>query len=169
MVTEFRPMAGWPIQRWVVAFGAAGVAAVLIGVPTVMIPSRFFSRMTQTIWWEYPFWGVASLLTGLIAATFVRSPTAVSAAESNELATTASGGLLSAFAVGCPVCNKVVVAFIGVSGALQIWAPLQPFLGSVSLGLLLVALRRRLTGELVCTVPARADAEPTAPSSSAPV
>ena len=152
MVAELQSILRWPTRRWVVMFGTTGLALLLIGVPTVMVPSSFFSRMTPTVWWEYPFWMAAGLLTGLIGATFVRLPTAGSTAEGAGLTATASGGLLSAFAVGCPVCNKLVVALIGVSGALQIWAPLQPLLGVASVALLLLALRRRLTGELACPV-----------------
>ena len=33
------------------------------------------------------------------------------------------------FAVSCPVCNKVVVALLGASGATSTFAPLQPALG----------------------------------------
>ena len=64
------------------------------------------------------------------------------------------GGLLSLFAVGCPVCNKVVVAVLGVSGAMSVWAPIQPLLGVASLVLLGYALRRRLVLERACALPA---------------
>jgi hypothetical protein len=155
MVSEFRQVTHWSFQRWTIAIGATGLAALLIGVPTVLIPNWLFSRMTPTRWWEYPVWLAASVLTGLIAATFVTSRTSSRNAQESrsELTATASGGLLSAFAVGCPVCNKLVVALIGVSGALQVWAPLQPLLGLASIALLCVALRRRLAGDLVCAVP----------------
>jgi len=62
---------------------------------------------------------------------------------------------LSGFAVGCPICNKLVVALIGVSGALNYWAPLQPLLGLLSVGVLLVGLVVRLRGEVACAVPVR--------------
>jgi hypothetical protein len=44
--------------------------------------------------------------------------------------------LLSALAVGCPICNKIVAGLLGVSGALGLWAPIQPTLALVSVGLL---------------------------------
>ena len=65
------------------------------------------------------------------------------------------GGLLSFFAVGCPICNKVVVIALGTSGALTWFAPVQPYLGVFALGLLAWALRVRLRGEVACTVDAR--------------
>lgn len=33
------------------------------------------------------------------------------------------------FAVGCPACNKIAVILLGTSGALNLWAPVQPVLG----------------------------------------
>lgn len=48
----------------------------------------------------------------------------------------ASGGLLSYFAIGCPVCNKLVVLALGSSGAISWFAPLQPLLAVASVGLL---------------------------------
>ncbi|GAA3974020.1 hypothetical protein GCM10023085_65620 [Actinomadura viridis] len=63
--------------------------------------------------------------------------------------------MLSLLAVGCPVCNKVVLVLLGTSGALTVWAPLQPWLGALSVGLLGVAAVRRLAGEIACPVPVR--------------
>ena len=67
--------------------------------------------------------------------------------------------LLSAFAVGCPICNKIVIALLGVSGALGIWAPIQPVLGGISVAMLAIAvvLRwRRTRSPLSCTATPRA-------------
>ena len=54
------------------------------------------------------------------------------------------------FAVGCPVCNKPIVVLLGASGALELWAPLQPVLGAVTIVFLAVALVIRLRGEVAC-------------------
>jgi hypothetical protein len=56
----------------------------------------------------------------------------------------AGGGLLSAFVIGCPVCNKLVVMALGFSGALTYFAPLQPLLGAAALVLTLAVLRHRV-------------------------
>lgn len=42
--------------------------------------------------------------------------------------------------------HQIVVALLGVTGALNYWAPLQPFLGMASLALLLATLAIRLRG-----------------------
>jgi hypothetical protein len=46
-------------------------------------------------------------------------------------------------AIGCPVCNKLALVLLGTSGALTIWAPLQPILGAASLVLLAATLAWR--------------------------
>jgi len=47
----------------------------------------------------------------------------------------------------------LVVALIGISGALNYWAPLQPLIGILSVGLLGAGLIVRLRGEIVCPMP----------------
>jgi len=55
-----------------------------------------------------------------------------------------AGGLAAFLAIGCPVCNKVALVLLGASGALTVWAPLQPILGAASLVLLAATLAWRL-------------------------
>ena len=54
-------------------------------------------------------------------------------------------------AIGCPVCNKVALVLLGTSGAMSVYAPIQPLIGAVSLALLVVTaawrLRLRATGD----------------------
>lgn len=65
------------------------------------------------------------------------------------------GGVGTYLAVGCPICNKLVVALLGTSGALTYFAPIQPLLGVGAVALLVFALRRRLLAlaEASCPVP----------------
>jgi len=42
------------------------------------------------------------------------------------------------------VCNKIALVLLGWSGALSIWAPLQPILGAASLVLLAVTAAWRI-------------------------
>ena len=55
-----------------------------------------------------------------------------------------AGGLAAFLAIGCPVCNKVALVLLGTSGALSIWAPLQPLVGLASVALLAASLAWRL-------------------------
>lgn len=143
----------WPARRWLVAAGATVLAALFIGVPTGIVRTSLYTRMTPVTWWDYPVWAVSAVLAGLTAATYVRVEGAVP--RGPDRSRRALGAtLLSGLAVGCPICNKLVVALIGVSGALSYWAPLQPVLGVLSVALLLTGLAVRLRGQVAC--PSRA-------------
>lgn len=90
---------------------------------------------------------VAIVLPGTpAAASGSAGPSVASVAEERS---TWLGGVasLGAFlAIGCPVCNKIALLLLGASGALSVWAPIQPVLGAISLALLVgtVAWRLRL-------------------------
>lgn len=124
--------------------------ALLTGVPTGIVKSGFYTRMTPVTWWDYPFWATAAVLVGLTAATYVRAgrPTVLPAPDRTKR--TLGATLLSVFAVGCPICNKLVVAVLGVSGALTYFAPLQPLLGALSVALLAAGLAVRLRWAVAC-------------------
>lgn len=138
----------WPLRRWLVAVLGVVAAALLVGVPTGVVSTPFYERMTPVLWWNYPVWALTAVLSGLILATYVR--TDVSSVTPSGVSL--SGGVLSVLAVGCPICNKLVVFAVGASGALNLWAPLQPLLGVLSLGLLGWAMTVRLRAERACPV-----------------
>ena len=153
----------WPARRWAVALAGAAATALAVGLPTDVIPNPVFGRPVAVTWWSVPVLVVTSVLGGLLLATYVRDPdegpaTADDPALTGDDERTARragvGGLLAFFAVGCPVCNKLVVVALGTSGALSWFAPLQPVLAVASIVLLAVALRSRLRGALACAVPA---------------
>jgi hypothetical protein len=120
-------------------------------VPTDLIDTPLFVRMTPPEWWNYPLWVAGAVLVGLLAATYVADP-GQSRSGDSQGGKVFGGGLLSVYAVGCPVCNKLVVLALGASGALTYFGPAQPVLGLLSVGLLLYALRARLAGEASCPV-----------------
>ena len=126
------------------------VAALATGVPTGIVPTGLFTRMTPVLWWNYPVWAASAILAGLVAATYVRS--AAHTRASDGARRTVGSSIVTLFAIGCPVCNKLVVAAIGVSGALSLWAPLQPVLGVLSIAVLVSGLAVRLRGEAACAV-----------------
>jgi hypothetical protein len=129
------------------------LAALVTGIPTGIVPTSFYTRMTPVTWWDYPVWALSAALVGLIAATYVRESRDSLAPAPDRSGRTLGATLLSVFAVGCPVCNKLVVALIGVGGALNYWASIQPVLGLLSLGLLLTGLAVRLRGSAACPSP----------------
>lgn len=136
----------WTRRRAAVAVAAAVMTALVLGVPTGIIETPFYTRMTPVVWWNYPVWAGSAVLTALVFTTYVRGP----ATGAPVTGRAGVGGVLSLFAVGCPICNKLVVSLIGVSGALNVWAPVQPVLGAAGLLLLGYALRVRVRAERSC-------------------
>lgn len=132
-------------RRLAGATAAAGLTALAVGVPTDVIDTDFFTRMTPVRWWDYPVLVLVSLLTGLWVAI---PPPARRAERPAGVVGAATGAL---FAIGCPICNKIIVALLGVSGALAMWAPVQPFLAALSVaalgGAVYLRWRRRACAE----------------------
>ena len=124
-------------REWALAVVAGVGYAILIGIPMVMIDTPWFGRMTPVRPQDRIVWVVSAVLMGLIAATFVRWPRNVA----NKRVTV--GGFLSYLAIGCPICNKVAIMLLGVSGALTFFGPAQLVLGILSVLLLGWALLLR--------------------------
>ena len=165
-----RPIAVFAPAR--AALAALGTF-LLIGIPTVIIPNPVFGREVPVRWWEYPVLAATVLLT---AAWFgIRSAREAGTAradgrevgESERPAIVTVGVMTAWFAVACPVCNKIVLLLLGTTGALGVWAPMQPWLAALSLAL--------LAGAVVCRWKARpcadgacADGTCAAPGSEPP-
>ena len=143
-----------PSSTYVRAVPYALMAAVVIGVPSDLIDTPFFGRPVETRPIDYVIWAITSALIGLVFA--IRLPAIHADEQERNDVRTVWGGFASFLAVGCPVCNQVVVALLGTGGALSWWAPVQPFVGVAAIGLVLWALRTRLaTYQLVaCPLPA---------------
>ncbi len=134
-------------RRFWLAAGLATVGSLLVlGVPTAVIPNPFFTRMTPTEAFDIVVWITSAPLIGLLIATYVRPPRHVVGHASPEpgAGRATLGGVAAYLAIGCPICNKIVVAALGVSGALSYFAPLQPIIGAGSLALLGATLAWRL-------------------------
>ena len=158
MIDQLREL---PASTFLRAIPYALITAVLIGVPADLIDTRFFGRPVETRPIDYVLLVATSALIGLVFA--IRIPKKVTqeqadATERNETRTMWGGGL-SFLAVGCPVCNQAVVALLGTSGALSWWAPIQPVIGLLAIGVVVWALRERLrTYQLTaCPLPAYAE------------
>jgi len=142
----------WSTRRWWSATAASVVTALVVAVPTAMVPTPLFGREVPTTWWAWPALVATSLLGGLLLATYVREPGAAPA-EATVDRRGAAGGLLTFFAVGCPVCNKIALLALGYTGALRWFAPVQPVLALAGVALLGWALRSRLRGQVACPTP----------------
>lgn len=155
-------MRGWRRRQWVTAALGALATAVVIGVPTDVIPNPLFGRPVDVTWWSPPVLVITAVLGGLMLATYVATPGTPGTPGQDAMGSLSAadrpgriasvGGLLGFLAVGCPVCNKLVVVALGTSGALSWFAPLQPILAVASVVVLAVALRARLRGQVACAV-----------------
>lgn len=163
----------WGRRQYQVALLAAVVVGLLIGIATVLIPNPWFARDIEPVWWNYPVWIVTAAITGMLFATYVKldpskvEPVEVPAKQQSSTQTDEKtseqkdsygkmgmvGGMLSWFAVGCPVCNKLALLAFGYSGAITYFTPIQPFLAIAALLLTTGALVWRLKGQVVCSVP----------------
>lgn len=129
---------------WIVSFVATVATLLVLGIPTAVIPNPFFIRMTPTEPFNLATWVLTAALSGPLVATYlVRStPGVVDLGEGRTHSTLAAIGAY--LAIGCPICNKIIVAALGVSGALNVFAPIQPFLGAGSVAILALTLAWRL-------------------------
>ncbi|HEX6247928.1 MAG TPA: hypothetical protein VFZ64_08670 [Nocardioidaceae bacterium] len=165
-----RPRSAWPLRRWLVAAGSTVAYALLIAIPTDLVDTPVFGREIPPTWWSWPALVVSSVLAGLLTATYVAVPADTVAPDTdspdaddtadgagNELDRSAKGGYLGGFltffAVGCPVCNKLVLLALGTSGAMTWFEPVQPVLSLAAIAVLAWALRARLRGEASCAMP----------------
>ena len=144
-------MRTWPARRWWTALGASVLFALLIAIPTDLIDTPVFGREIPPTWWAWPSLVVSSVLAGLLTATYVAPPEGM---DNDGVDSTTkggyAGGLLTFFAVGCPVCNKLVLLALGYTGAIQWFEPVQPFLQLGAIVLLGWALKARVQNERAC-------------------
>ena len=145
---------------WALVWTAA--ALVGFGLTSAIVPNPVFGRSVPPEPFAIVVWLVSAPLMGLLVATYtapVRSasaPVMLAPSQDGSLVGTVAG--FGAFlAIGCPLCNKIVLVALGASGAMSVWAPIQPILGAASVLLLAGAvawrLRRRAAGD-ACEVPA---------------
>ncbi|UNK69447.1 hypothetical protein [Microbacterium sp. H1-D42] len=140
----------WPARRWLIASATTLVTVLAVAVPTDLIPNPWFWREMPPTPWAWPVLIITGTLSGLVAATYVaRKDTATTKAGALGMA----GAFATFFAVGCPVCNKLVLLALGYAGALQFFEPLQPYLAGGSILLLGIALVMRIRRERACPLP----------------
>lgn len=163
MTAPWTVLLTWSARRWLTTVAAAAAFVLVVAIPTDLIDTPVFGREVPPTWWAWPSLLMSSLLGGLLVATYVRAPS-----QPNRTSTRRggwAGGLLTYFAVGCPVCNKIVLVLLGTSGALTWFEPLQPVLQLAAVVLLGWALRARLRGAVACPAPSTPNSTRT-PSAS---
>lgn len=151
--------------RFLAWAGLATLGSLLaFGLVSAIIPNPVFGREIPPEPFAIAVWLISAPLMGVIVATYLSPPPAVPvvlgagpapptspastppdvAAEQRRSLLGYAGGFAAFLAIGCPVCNKIALVLLGTTGALTIWAPLQPLLGAASLVLLAGTLAWRL-------------------------
>jgi hypothetical protein len=149
----FTSILNWSPKRWVVAIFVGLATYLVIAIPTAVIKNPVFGREIPVTSWTVTVLVITSVLTGLLTATYVKND--FSDENPKQFKIGSAGALLSFFAVGCPVCNKLALIALGYSGAIQYFAPIQPYLALAGIVLLAYSLRMRLKNEYSCALPFR--------------
>jgi hypothetical protein len=147
----FTSLLTWSLKRWIVAVGVGLLTYLFISIPTAVIKNPIFGREIAVTNWSVPVIVISSILAGLLSATYVKNR--ISDQNPRQLKLGSAGALLSYFAVGCPVCNKLALIAFGYTGAIQYFAPIQPYLALAGIALLAFSLRVRLNNEYSCSLP----------------
>jgi len=146
-LTIFR---AWSVRRWITATVSAIVTGLVISIPTAVLENSVFGREIAVTSWSVPVIVITSILSGLLFATYIKNDSANTEDTSLKIGT--AGAFFSFLAVGCPVCNKIALVALGYSGAMNYFAPVQPFLAFAGVAILTYALIMRLNGEVKCQV-----------------
>jgi hypothetical protein len=146
-------------RRFVIHTALWAAASLLVfGLVAAIIPNPVFGRQIPPEPFAIAVWFASAPLMGLLGATysataparptaqplpFVADPAAgMAGRDGTTLGTVASFGAF--LAIGCPVCNKLALVLLGTSGAMTVFAPLQPVIGAASLVLLAGTLAWRI-------------------------
>ncbi len=140
----------WNIRRWITATVSAIFTGLVISIPTAVLENSVFGREIAVTSWSVPVIVITSILSGLLFATYIKNDSANTEDTSLKIGT--AGAFFSFLAVGCPVCNKIALVALGYSGAMNYFAPVQPFLAFAGVAILAYALIMRLNGEVKCQV-----------------
>lgn len=130
---------------WIVSLAAAAGTLLLLGIPTALIPNPVFGRQIEAEPFAYAVWIASAMLAGPLVATYLApAGGAADRHDADGAGRAGLGGLVAFLAIGCPVCNKIVVVALGFSGALNVFGPIQPLLGAASVVVLAATLAWRL-------------------------
>lgn len=149
-MSHLRLLSSWPPRRWAMAVATALATLLALGLPTAVIANPWFGRATEPEWWAVPTLGVTAVLCGLLGATYVARAPDDRPGTGRDRRTAGVGAIIGFFAIGCPVCNKLVLAAFGTTGALNWFQPAQLPLAVLSIAVVAWALLRRLEGERTC-------------------
>ena len=119
----------------------SGLAALILAIPTAVIPNHFFYRMTPVFWFDYIFLAVNSLLIGIyFASTYTSTTPEACVVEKKSWLASA----MSFLGIACPVCNKILVFIFSATILMTYLEPIRPYISLASTILLIWLVTRRL-------------------------
>ncbi len=113
---------------------------IVMGVISAIFSTPFFKRMDPPMFLDYFFLIATSLLLGIFVALHF-----VPKNKREKCLAPAAGGVAGGFlGFSCALCNKLLIFLLGVSGVMIFIRPYQPLLGFIGVGLLLLAVVRKV-------------------------
>lgn len=118
----------------------------ILGVISLLIPNRFFARMTPVAWWDYTFLILTSLLLGTYLSLWWYQKKQVNEKQVNKTCNlSATGGGVGGFlGFSCSLCNKLLILVLGAAGVMAYVEPIRPYVGLTGIGLLGFAVYKRV-------------------------
>jgi hypothetical protein len=129
------------VKSALIGVAASVLLFLVFGIPTDLVPNRFYTRMLPASILDYVFLVATSvMLGGYIGLHFYRKS---SRGAKGDLAAM-GGGVTGLFAFGCPICNAVLVSLVGTGALLTYYEPVRPAMGVLGVGILGTALYLKL-------------------------
>ncbi len=144
-------MRTWSARRWLAAAAVSVGVALAFGLPTGLIPNPVITLGEVPPAWSRPSLVVISLLSGALIATYLTSPAGDPTRDGGRRAgLTAAAGV---YVTICPTCTLLAATALGTGGVVTWMQPAQPLLAVGAVGVLLLALSRRIRTEGRCALP----------------
>ena len=115
---------------------ASIILFLLFGIPTDLVPNKYFIRMVPIKITDYIFLSLTSIMLGAYIALHYYSKK-----TSKKCDYAAYGGAVAGvFAVGCPICNVLLISLFSATAILTYFEPYRPILGVLTIGILGAAI-----------------------------
>ena len=122
-------------------YGILSATAIflVLGIPTALIPTGLFKRMTQVTVFDYFFLFLVTVLFGIFISIYLKNK------RTNKKTCVAAGGFFSGWlAVICPICTSVLVYIFGASFLLTYFDPVRPVFGFLSVIVLVILIHTEI-------------------------
>lgn len=121
------------IRFFIIGIISTVIIFFLFGIPTDVIPNKFYIRMIPSTSLDLFFLIIIALMLGIYIGLFfyLRHK---KKKQSNAAAYAGTGG--SFLAISCPICISLLVWIFGAAVLMAYLEPLRPYIGFLSIGLI---------------------------------